>query len=78
MSTQSTYAATAARSAPDFSISNHGSISLLQPLTKRARSWIAERVADEPQWFGGALVVEWRYAEPLVEALARDGMEVRV
>jgi hypothetical protein len=56
---------------------NHGSIFLLAPVTERARAWVAEHVASESwQWFGHALAIGWRFAEPIVTALADEGLEV--
>lgn len=49
-------------------IENHGSIVLLRPLTSAGRRWLEENTSEEAQWWGGALVVEPRYVEPLVTA----------
>ena len=56
-----------------FSIENHGSIVLVRPLTPDVNEWLEENTADEAQWFGGALVVEPRYLEPLVAGLIDEG-----
>jgi hypothetical protein len=56
-----------------FDIDNHGSIALIRPLTADVRDWLQENTGEEAQWFGGALVVEPRYLEPLVAALIEEG-----
>jgi hypothetical protein len=55
-----------------FFIENHGSIVLIRPLTADVHDWLDTNVHD-PQWFGGALVVEPRYVETLVSALISEG-----
>jgi hypothetical protein len=59
----------------DFTIENHGSLFLVRPLTEAARDWLNDHVADEAQWFGGALAVEPRYVDALVEGMVEDGLE---
>ena len=57
----------------DFTVTNHGSIVLVKPLTDECNDWLVEHVSDEAQWFGGALVVEPRYVEDLIEGLEEAG-----
>jgi hypothetical protein len=45
-------------------------------VSQAARDWIAENVSDDAQWFGGALMVEHRYASDLAEGMAGDGLEL--
>jgi len=54
-----------------FNVEDHGSIVLIQPLTADVRSWLREHT--DAHWFGGALVCEPRYVEPLVSALIEEG-----
>lgn len=60
-----------------FSVEDHGSIVLVRPLTLDCQAWLHANTSDEgedmAQWFGGALVVEPRYVEPLVSALINEG-----
>jgi hypothetical protein len=56
-----------------FSITDHGSLVLVRPLTDDCRAWLEANVSDESQWFGGALVVEPRYLIDLVAGLADEG-----
>lgn len=58
----------------DIEVSNHGTIYLIQPLTPTARAWLADNVGPEAQYLGTALAVEPRYAGPLLEGMAGDGL----
>jgi hypothetical protein len=60
----------------DVEIVNHGSLYGFRPVSQAARDWIAENVSDDAQWFGGALMVEHRYASDLAEGMAGDGLEL--
>lgn len=60
----------------DFTFENHGSIYLCRPHGEEAQRHLVEHTAEDAQWFGGALVVEWRYAEGLAMSLQADGYEV--
>src|SRR5215510_970910 len=59
---------------PDVLVCNEGSIFLFQPVTSKAKSWIAKNVQPDTQWFGDALVVEHRYAPELALAMCQDGL----
>lgn len=54
-----------------FTVENHGSILLVRPLTADVRGWLEEHT--EGTWFGGALAVEPRYVEDLVDGLVAEG-----
>lgn len=56
-----------------FDIENHGSIVLIRPHTADCADWLRENTASDAQWFGGALVVEPRYVEPIVDGLIAEG-----
>lgn len=60
----------------DVKVENHGSIFLFQPLSEAAREWIGEHVPEDATWFGGALVVEHRYASDLAQGMVDDDLEV--
>jgi hypothetical protein len=63
------------RTAADVSVENQGSVIVLQPLTKKAKMWIDENVSSEPwQWVGNGLVIDWRMAEELVDAMREEGL----
>ena len=57
----------------DFVIHNEGTILLFRPLTDAAREWLKANVQEDAQWFGGALVVEHRYAGDLAVGLIKAG-----
>jgi hypothetical protein len=59
----------------DIHTENHGSIWLLRPVSDAGRNWLAEHL-DDAQWFGGAVAVEPRYVEDIVEGASLDGLEV--
>jgi hypothetical protein len=61
----------------DFEIQNHGTIFLFVPLNDAADLHIRENVQDDAQWFGGALVVEHRYARDLAQQLTEAGFTVQ-
>lgn len=59
----------------DVSISREGSLFLVYPLTADGRDWITDNVA-EPQYFGGALVVEHGYISDLFDGMVDAGLRV--
>ncbi len=61
----------------DVNIENHGSLVLIRPLTEAASDWLDENISEDAQHFGGAVVVEPRYVEAIVEGMQNDGLEVR-
>ena len=61
----------------DILIENHGSIILFRPLCRQAKQWLQDSThAESWQWFGGALVVEPRYAAELADGAEEAGLEV--
>lgn len=62
--------------ADDIRIEDNGSISLVRPLTRKAKDWIDENVQDDAQWFGRALVVEPRYLPFLVSGMVEEGLRL--
>jgi hypothetical protein len=58
----------------DIVVTCEGTIFLFEPLTAAAKHWIDENVQPDAQWFGNALVVEWRYAAELAAAMRADGL----
>jgi len=58
----------------DVFVSCEESIFLFTPRTLAAQQWIVENVQPDAQWFGNALVVEWRYAAELAAAMRADGL----
>ena len=64
--------------AKDVELEFHGTINLLRPLSPQAASWIDENIADEAQWFGGALAVEPRYCPVIAAGMIDDGLAVYI
>ena len=62
----------------DFGLSNHSSVSLLHPLTEKAREWLAAHCpsGDDHQYYGFALAVEARFVADLVQRVVEDGLSV--
>jgi len=58
----------------DVFVSCEGSIFLFTPLTPAAEQWIAEHVQADAQWFGNALVVEFRYSAELAAVMRQAGL----
>lgn len=56
-----------------FTLSNHGSVCLLNPNDGEADMFLRERVGDEAQWWGGMLVIEPRYVANIVADLEANG-----
>ena len=66
-------------SAADFRFENHFSVVRLTPLADADRAWLAEHVQyDDGQMFGHGVVIEPRYAQPILEGLVADGLTVRL
>jgi len=61
---------------PDFSVSNHGSIYLLTPLTGAAEEWVDEHIGDDALRFGYGVSVEHRYIRDIVDGIVNDGLTV--
>lgn len=61
----------------DIFIKNHGSILIFVPATEAGMEWMDEHLpADAMRWAGG-IVVEPRYAGPIIDGAQADGLEVR-
>lgn len=62
--------------AADFSFKNHGSVCILEPLSEAGKEWASEHLPDDAQSWGGGVVIEPRYADPILDGIAADGLEV--
>lgn len=62
----------------DFYFANHGSITVLTPLTDAAKEWIDEHLPAETQFFGHGACIEPRYAGDILRGLQDDGLTVGV
>jgi hypothetical protein len=61
----------------DVHVVNHGSLFAFELLSPEAREWVEQNVSDDAQFFGGALMVEPRYAQDLAQGMLNDGLGVR-
>jgi hypothetical protein len=64
----------------DFTISNHGSIALLTPVSERALAWCDEHIlteGNEVQRWCNSIVVEPRYLTDIIYGIANEEMEWR-
>lgn len=59
----------------DFTFVNHGSITVLTPLTEAGSEWLDEHTPSAQTWCGG-IVIEPRYTGAILEGLADDGLTV--
>lgn len=64
------------RPEPDFYVENHGSLFLLRPISPAANTWVDEHIPADANYFGGAVVVEHRYIQDIVQGIKDDGLEV--
>lgn len=53
----------------DFDVQQESCIVLFRPLTDEAQQWLEEHTGADAQWWGGALVVEYRYAADFAQAI---------
>lgn len=60
----------------DFSVSYHGSISIIRPLTERAKDWVREYIPADAQRWAGGIAVEHRYVDGVVTGIINDGLTV--
>jgi hypothetical protein len=61
----------------DFICENHSSVFLLRPISPSAFDWISQRIPDDAQIFGNAVVVEHRYIAGIVQGIMRNGLAVQ-
>ncbi|MFA5900269.1 MAG: hypothetical protein WC829_14285 [Hyphomicrobium sp.] len=61
---------------PDFRFADHGSVTLLTPVTDAALDWVAENLSIDRTNWGPAIVIEPRYAVDILDGLQGDGLTV--
>lgn len=61
---------------PDFAFADHGSVTILTPLSAAARDWVGEYLPADALAFGRGVVIEPRYVDPIMEALAEHGLTI--
>lgn len=61
----------------DVRVESDSSMVLITPVSYVGRQWIDENIQAEGwQWLGGSLAVDKRYAEPIVNGMLNDGLDV--
>lgn len=60
----------------DFLFDDHGSVTVLTPLTVAAWDWVVEHIPDDAPTFGRGIVIEPRYVASILEGIDLDGLEV--
>lgn len=60
----------------DVSVFNHGSLIGILPNTDHAETWIGEYLDPDAQWVGKQVMVEPRYATPILNAMREDGLSL--
>lgn len=62
----------------DVRAEDHGSLWLLYADTDAATDWIDEHVGGETTYYGEGLVVEPRYAMPMLCGMAEEGLKIDI
>jgi hypothetical protein len=60
----------------DFTVTDHGSVSVLTPATGIAQSWLDERMPDDAATWGRGYVVEPRFIDHIVDDLLANDFTV--
>lgn len=60
----------------DFTLTDHGSLVLVKPMNDAARDWLDAHVVGETSWWCGALAVERRYSDDLLNGIMSEGFEI--
>lgn len=62
---------------PDVLVDDHGTVFMFTPITRLAHEWVVEHLAlDGWQWLGASFAVDHRFARPLADGMAADGLRV--
>lgn len=65
-----------ARPLADVRTEDHGSLIGFRSLSSAGQSWLSDWIPDGAQWFGGAVMVERRYAADVVAGMIDSGLVV--
>ena len=60
----------------DVEISGAGTVFSEYPLTEAAHRWLEVNVGSDAIYMHGALMVEWRYLDEIIDGMLDDGLEV--
>jgi len=53
-----------------------GTLTLVRPITEKARDWISIHLQDHSLWFGPALVIEHHYLANVLAGMIEGGLHV--
>jgi len=65
------------RALPDFEVQGHYTIYLLQPLNQAAQEWIDNNIPPDSEWYMNSVVIEHRYIADIIQAIYKEGMQIR-
>jgi hypothetical protein len=60
----------------DFRLDNHGSVSLLFPLTVAAKAWVRDHLPADVMTHGGGVAIEHRYVGSVCQGIQTDGLSL--
>ena len=60
----------------DFALADHGTIAVLTPKSAAARAWCEEHLPEDAQRLGAGYAIEPRYADPILDGIAEEGLSV--
>ena len=60
----------------DFNVTDHGSLTILEPQTTAAKEWADEHFPEDAQNWANGTVIERRYFEPVYEGILADGLTI--
>jgi hypothetical protein len=58
----------------DFAVSNEGSMVLLSALSAEAKDWVEEFIPSDAQMWAGAVVIESRYINDILNGIQDSGL----
>jgi hypothetical protein len=60
----------------DFHFTNHGSVTILTPVSSAAQEWAAEHLPEDAMRWAGGIVIEPRYLGDILDGITNDGLTV--
>ena len=60
----------------DVEVTGSGTVYAMHPLTEAAQRWLDDNIGSDAIYMQGALMVEWRYVDEIIEGMLDDGLEV--
>ena len=60
----------------DFNFHNHGSVTILVPVTPAAHEWVNDNLPTDTTRFNGEVVIEPRYADNILIGIHQNGLRL--